>query len=177
MESRIICGKEFRTFVDEAEIASIVERVAEEVSRDYGGKDLMVCPTLTGAFMFATDLVRRMTIPCKLSFVRYASYRGMSSSGTVRCLLPFPSEVEGKDVLIVEDVVDSGLTMRHVVDDLLPLRPKSVAICTLFFKPAAFKGDYEVKYIGKEIGNEFIVGYGLDYNEEGRTMHEVMVAV
>ena len=169
-----IKDRDFGTFIGKAEIASIVERVAAEVNRDYEGRDLVVCPILTGAFMFAADLVRKLTVPCEVCFVRYSSYSGMSSTGTVSCKLPFPPEVEGRDVLIVEDVVDSGLSMRHILDNVLALHPRSVAICTLFFKPGAFKGDYEVKYVGREIGNEFIVGYGLDYDEQGRNLGEVM---
>ncbi|MGX8713143.1 MAG: hypoxanthine phosphoribosyltransferase [bacterium] len=167
--------KEFEIFITENEIEGIVNRLGGEVSRDYTGSDLVVCPILTGAFMFAADLVRRLTIPCEVSFVRYASYSGMSSTGTVKCMLPFPPEVEGRDVLIVEDVVDSGFSMRHMLDVVWALKPKSVKICTLFFKPHAFKGDYKVDYVGHEIGDEFIVGYGLDYDEEGRTLKDVYV--
>ena len=170
-----IKDREFGTFIGKEELAGICDRLAAEVSRDYGGRDLVVCPILTGAFMFASDLVRRLTVGCEVSFVRYASYSGMSSTGTVKCVLPFPPEVKGRDVLIVEDVVDSGLSMRHVLDDVWALEPRSVAICTLFFKPGAFKGNYEVKYVGKEIGNEFIVGYGLDYDEQGRNLPEVLI--
>ena len=170
-----IKDKEFKTFISEAEIAAIVERVAGEVSRDYAGRDLVVCPILTGAYMFAADLTRRLTVPCEVCFVRYASYSGMSSTGEVRCSLPFPPDVEGRDVLIVEDVVDSGFSMRHMLDAVHALHPRSVRICSLFFKPGAFKGNYKVDYIGREIGNEFIVGYGLDYDEQGRSLGEVMV--
>lgn len=145
------------------------------MSADYGDGDLVACPILTGAFMFAADLVRRLTIPCEVSFVRYASYSGMSSTGQVRCMLPFPPEIEGRDVLIIEDVVDSGFSMRHMLDAVWALHPRSVKICTLFFKPDAFKGDYKVDYIGRNIGNEFIVGYGLDYDEQGRTLGDVYV--
>lgn len=145
------------------------------MSADYGDGDLVACPILTGAFMFAADLVRRLTIPCEVSFVRYASYSGMSSTGQVRCMLPFPPEIEGRDVLIIEDVVDSGFSMRHMLDAVWALHPRSVKICTLFFKPDAFKGDYKVDYIGRNIGNEFIVGYGLDYDEHGRTLGDVYV--
>ena len=172
-----IKDREFKTFISEAEIKSIVERLADEVSRDYKNCNLVVCPILTGAYMFAADLTRRLTIPCEISFVRYASYSGMSSTGEVRCSLPFPPDVEGRDVLIVEDVVDSGFSMRHMLDAVTALHSRSVKICTLFFKTHAFKGDYKVDYIGREIGNEFIVGYGLDYDEQGRTMPEVMVVV
>lgn len=145
------------------------------MSADYRDGDLVACPILTGAFMFAADLVRRLTIPCEVSFVRYASYSGMSSTGQVKCMLPFPPEIEGRDVLIIEDVVDSGFSMRHMLDAVWALHPRSVKICTLFFKPDAFKGDYKVDYIGRNIGNEFIVGYGLDYDEHGRTLKDVYV--
>ncbi len=167
--------KQFKPYIPKAEIDGINDRLAAELSRDYAGRDLVACPILTGAYMFAADLLRRLTIPCEVSFVRYASYSGMTSTGQVRCMLPFPPNVEGRDVLIVEDVVDSGFSMRHMIDAVMALHPRSVKICTLFFKPEAFKGDYKVDYIGREIGNEFIVGYGLDYDEYGRTLPEVYV--
>ncbi len=170
-----IKGKEFVPFVTEKEIDSIVRRLAARISEDYAGKDLVACPILTGAFMFASDLVRRLTVPCEVSFVRYASYNGMKSTGEVRCVMPFPPNIEGRDVLIVEDVVDSGFSMRHILSAAEALHPRSVRICALFFKPEAFKGDYRVDYVGREIGNEFIVGYGLDYDEQGRALPEVMV--
>lgn len=169
-----IKDREFGLFIGEAELAAIVTRLAGEVSRDYQGKDLVVCPVLTGAYMFSADLIRRLTVACQVSFVRYSSYSGMSSTGKVTCLLPFPPEVEGRDVLIVEDVVDSGLSMQHLLDEVRKLHPGSVKICSLFFKPRAFKGNYKVDYIGRNIGNEFIVGYGLDYDEEGRQLPEVL---
>ena len=165
--------REFEVFISEEELDKIVRRLAAEVSRDYEGRDLVACPILTGAFMFAADLIRRLTLPCEVSFVRYASYSGMSSTGEVKCMLPFSPEVEGRDVLIIEDVVDSGFSMKSMLQSVWVLKPRSVRICSLFFKPAAFKGDYKVDYIGREIGNEFIVGYGLDYDEEGRNLKEI----
>jgi hypoxanthine phosphoribosyltransferase len=165
--------REFEVFISEEELDKIVRRLATEVSRDYEGKDLVVCPILTGAFMFASDLVRRLTIPCEVTFVRYTSYSGMCSTGEVKCMLPFPPELKGRDVLIVEDVVDSGFSMKRMLQNVWALEPKSVKICSLFFKPAAFKGDYKVDYIGREIGNDFIVGYGLDYDEQGRGLKEI----
>ena len=170
-----IKDKKFKPYITEAEIKEVVEGLAKRISKDYADGDLVACPILTGAFMFASDLVRRLTIPCEVSFVRYASYSGMKSTGEVKCMLPFPPDIEGRDVLIVEDVVDSGFSMRHMLDAVNALHPRSVKICTLFFKPNAFKGDYKVDYVGREIGNEFIVGYGLDYDELGRTLPEVMV--
>lgn len=171
----LVKDKQFKAFISEAEIQQIVNRLAADISNDYADGDLVACPILTGAFMFASDLVRRITVPCEVSFVRYASYSGMSSTGQVKCMLPFPSDIEGRDVLIVEDVIDSGLSMKHMLQAVNALHPRSVKICTLFYKPAAFKGDYKIDYIGREIGNEFIVGYGLDYDEKGRTLPEVLV--
>lgn len=167
--------KDFEIFIPEEEINKIVRRLADEVSKDYEGKELVACPILTGSFMFASDLVRRFTVPCEVCFVRYASYSGMSSTGEVKCMLPFPPELEGRDVLIIEDVVDSGFSMKRMLQSVWALKPRSVRICTLFFKPNAFKGDYKVDYVGREIGNEFIVGYGLDYDEQGRTLKDVYV--
>ncbi len=167
--------KNFKPFITETELREIVDRLAGEISKDYKDRDLVACPILTGAFMFASDLMRRLTIPCEVAFVRYASYSGMSSTGEVRCMLPFPPDIEGRDVLIVEDVIDSGFSMKHMLQAVSALHPRSVRICALFFKPHAFKGDYKVDYVGREIGNEFIVGYGLDYDEHGRTLPEVYV--
>ncbi len=167
--------KDFEIFIPEEDIDKIVRRLADEVSKDYEGKDIVACPILTGSFMFASDLVRRFTVPCEVCFVRYASYSGMSSTGEVKCMLPFPPELEGRDVLIIEDVVDSGFSMKRMLQSVWALKPRSVRICTLFFKPNAFKGDYKVDYVGREIGNEFIVGYGLDYDEQGRTLKDVYV--
>ncbi len=183
MKTTKIKDRDFEPFITEAELDGIVRRLAAEVSRDYGcGHEpatgercgLVVCPVLTGAFMFAADLLRRLSVPCEVSFVRFASYSGMSSTGSVKCMLPFAKEIEGRDVLIVEDVIDSGLSMQHMLQEVKELHPRSVKVCALFFKPDAFKGDYRVDYVGREIGNEFIVGYGLDYDEQGRTLPEVM---
>ncbi|MBO7101584.1 MAG: hypoxanthine phosphoribosyltransferase [Bacteroidales bacterium] len=170
-----IKDRDFKPFITEAELDGIVRRLAGEISRDYKEGDLVACPILTGAFMFAADLLRRLTVPCEVEFVRYTSYCGMSSTGEVNCALPFPTGIEGRDLLIVEDVVDTGLSMQHILTEVQALRPRSVKVCALFFKPAAFKGNYKVDYVGREIGNEFIVGYGLDYDEQGRTLPEVMI--
>lgn len=165
--------KDFEVYISEDELDAIVQRVAREVSRDYEGKDLVACPILTGAFMFAADLVRKLLVKCEVCFVRYTSYSGMSSTGVVKCGLPFPPTLKGRDVLIVEDVVDTGLSMKKMLEEVWAQEPRSVKICTLFFKPDAFKEDFKVDYVGREIGNEFIVGYGLDYDEEGRELKEV----
>lgn len=166
---------QFKPFIPEAELQALVADLAARISADYAGRQLVVSPILTGAFMFGADLVRRLTIPCEISFVRYASYSGLASTGTVQCQLPLSPDVRGRHLLIVEDVVDSGLTIQRILADARALEPASVAVCTLFFKPDAFRGDYRIDYIGRPIGNEFIVGYGLDYDEQGRNLKEIYV--
>jgi hypoxanthine phosphoribosyltransferase len=169
-----IKDKEFKTFVSEAELDAIVRRLAGEISRDCTGADLVACPVLTGAYMFASDLLRRLTVPAEVRFVRYSSYSGLASTGEVHCQLPFPECVKGRDVLLVEDVIDSGLSMEVMLREVRALQPRSIKVCALFFKPHAFKGSYKVDYVGREIGDEFIVGYGMDYDEQGRTLPEVL---
>lgn len=172
-----IKDKDFVPYLTAAEVASTVEGLARRIDADYGqdGKELVVCPVLTGAYMFAADLLRMMRTRCTVSFVRYTSYSGMQSTGEVRCALPFPESVRGKDVLIVEDVIDSGLSMGHIIGEAKAKGARSVRVCTFLFKPGCFKGGYTIDYIGREIGDEFIVGYGMDYDEEGRTLGEVYV--
>ncbi len=168
-----IKDKEFEVFISEEELGAIVDRLACRISADYAGTNLVVCPVLTGAYLFAADLLRKLTIDAEVAFVKYSSYEGMHSTGKVSCQLPFPERVKGRDVLIVEDIVDTGLSMGHLLQEVGKLEPRSVRICTLFYKPEAFKGDYKVDYVGRDIANDFIVGYGLDYDEEGRTLKEV----
>ena len=168
-----IKDKEFEVFISEEELGAIVDRLACRISDDYAGTNLVVCPVLTGAYLFAADLLRKLTIDAEVAFVKYSSYEGMHSTGKVSCQLPFPERVKGRDVLIVEDIVDTGLSMGHLLQEVGKLEPRSVRICTLFYKPEAFKGDYKVDYVGLDIANDFIVGYGLDYDEEGRTLKEV----
>lgn len=168
-----IKDKEFEVFISEEELGAIVDRLACRISADYAGTNLVVCPVLTGAYLFAADLLRKLTIDAEVAFVKYSSYEGMHSTGKVSCQLPFPEWVKGRDVLIVEDIVDTGLSMGHLLQEVGKLEPRSVRICTLFYKPEAFKGDYKVDYVGRDIANDFIVGYGLDYDEEGRTLKEV----
>ncbi len=170
-----INNKSFRPFIDKQELQCMVEQLASAVSKDYAEADLMVCPVLTGAYLFAADLTRQLTIPCRMQFVRYTSYSGMASTGTVSAVLPFTSEVTGRDVLIVEDVIDSGLTIQVMLQEIAKLQPRSVKVCALLYKPNSFRGNYSIDYVGREIGDEFIIGYGMDYDELGRNLPEIMV--
>ena len=167
--------KEFKVFISEAELAEATRRVAERISTDYAGRVPLLCPVLTGSFVFASDLVRRLTVETEVAFVKYTSYEGMASTGRVTAQLPFPSKVAGRDVIVVEDIVDTGFSMEYMLGELRRLNPRSVRVCALFFKPSSFGGSFKVDYVGREIGNEFIVGYGLDYDQRGRGLKEVYV--
>lgn len=167
--------KRFRLYMPADEIQSVVGRVADEISRDYRGRTPIVCPVLTGSYMFAADLTRSLSIDADISFVRYSSYQGMSSTGQVKKVLGFPADCKGRDVIIVEDIIDTGISMEKMVEQLRELQPASIALCTFFFKPGNFQKDYKIDYIGKSIPNDFIVGYGLDYDGAGRTYPEVYV--
>ena len=168
-----IKGKEFVPYITEAELAEVVERLAGRISADYAGKRPLVCPVLTGSFLFAADLVRRLEVKCEVEFVKYTSYEGMSSTGKVQSPLPFPAKAKGRDVIIVEDIVDTGVSMGHMLRELEKVEPQSVKVCTLLMKPGCFRGGFKVDYVGKEIGDDFIVGFGMDYDGEGRILKEI----
>ena len=154
-------------------MAEVVEGLAARINADYAGKHPLVCPILTGSFLFAADLVRHLAVENEVAFVKYSSYEGMHSTGKVACQLPFPAKVKDRDVIVVEDIVDTGVSMNHMLHELAALKPRSVKVCTLLMKPGCFKGGFEVDYVGKEIADDFIVGYGMDYDGEGRGLKEV----
>lgn len=168
-----VLDKKFDLYMSAEELAHEVKRVAAEISRDYRGRNPILCPVLTGSFQFASDLVKELDFDAEVSFVRYCSYQGMSSTGEVRELLGFSDSCKGRDVIIVEDIVDSGISMEKMLAQVAKKEPASVAICTLFFKPESFTKHFKIDYIGKSIPNDFIVGYGLDYNGMGRTYRDV----
>lgn len=171
----VVNGRLFRRFLSAEDIASIVRRLAEEVGRDYEGKNPLLCPVLTGAYIFAADLSRALHVEHEVSFVRYSSYEGMKSSGEVRELLPFGRICEGRHVIIVEDIVESGLCMSQMLRRVWLTKPASVAICSFFFKPNCFKQDFKIDYIGHSISDDFVLGYGLDYDGAARGLDSVYV--
>jgi len=175
MERIQVLDKRFRMYMPEAEIQDIVRRMAADISRDYKGRNPILCPILTGSFMFAADLMRELEIDANVSFVRYSSYLGMATTGSVKELMGFPKDCRARDVIIIEDIIDSGISMDYVLSRLRSLQPASVSICTLFFKPGCFTKDFPIQYIGKKIANDFIVGYGLDYNGLGRTYRDIYI--
>ncbi len=156
------------------QIDTIVQRLADQISKDYGGKQLVLVCILKGAFMFLSDLVRHLRIPVQVDFVRLASYgSGMKTSGVIEITKDIEIPVEGKDVLIIEDIVDSGRTLQFLKERLSLANPRSVKICALLDKKARREVRMEPDYLGTEVEDVFIVGYGIDFNEDYRHLPEV----
>jgi len=156
------------------EIASIVKGLADQISKDYKGKELVLVCILKGAFMFLSDLARQIQIPFQIDFVRLASYgREMQTSRKVKITKDIEISIEGKDVLIIEDIIDSGRTLQFLKNRLAFLNPHSVKVCSLLDKKARREVNIEAEYVGKEIDNLFVVGYGIDFNEIYRNLPEI----
>jgi hypoxanthine phosphoribosyltransferase len=153
------------------EIASIVKGLADQISKDYREREVVLVCILKGAFMFLSDLVRQLQIPVQIDFVRLASYgAGMESSGKIRVTKDIETPIEGKDVLIIEDIIDSGRTLRFLKDRLALLNPRSIKICSLLDKKARREVEIEADYLGKDVDDVFVVGYGIDFDEAYRNL-------
>ena len=172
-----IHDKVFRTSYSEAEILQHVKAVADRLNKDMEGKNPLFLAVLNGSFIFAADLMRMITIPCEISFVKLASYQGTLSTGKVKEVIGINEDITGRTVVIIEDIVESGLTMKRMIDTLGTRNPESVHICTLLLKPEKLEVNLNVEYAAMEIPNDFIVGYGLDYNQQGRNLREIYTLV
>ena len=170
-------GKTFRISIPEAEIKKRVKEVAEEISRDMEGKNPLLLGVLNGAFIFAADLMREMTIPCEISFVKLASYQGTTSTGPVKEVLGINEDLTGRHVIIVEDIVDTGLTMKQMIESLGTRNPASVSVCALLVKPDKLQVELDLKYVAFKIPNEFILGYGLDFDQAARGLRDIYTLV
>lgn len=166
-------GKTFRISIPEAEIKKRVKEVAEEISRDMEGKNPLLLGVLNGAFIFAADLMREMTIPCEISFVKLASYQGTTSTGKVTEVLGINEDLTGRHIIIVEDIVDTGLTMKRMIESLGTRNPASVSVCALLVKPDKLQVELDLKYVAFKIPNEFILGYGLDFDQAARGLRDI----
>jgi hypoxanthine phosphoribosyltransferase len=156
------------------EIAILVDQLADQISKDYGQRELVMVCILKSAFMFLSDLVRRLQIPVQVDFVRVASYgSGMKTSGRVEITKDIEISVEGKDVLIIEDIIDSGRTVQFLKDRLALSKPNSIKVCTLLDKKARREVEMKADYVGREIEDVFVVGYGIDFDEAYRNLPEI----
>ena len=172
-----IHDKTFRPYLSAAALDEAVSALATRLSADYAGREPLFVVVLTGAFMFASDLLKRMTEPCEIVFIRVTSYEGTDSTGVVQEVLGLRENIQGRHIIIVEDIVDTGTTMHLLLPTLLAKGPASVEIATLFYKPASLRHQLDLRYVALEIPNDFVVGYGLDYDGLGRNLSDVYVAV
>lgn len=168
MKTIKVVDKEFGLYIKQEEVEAVIKRLATEISNDYKDKNPIFLIMLNGAFMFASQLLKEIDGDCETSFVKYSTYSGDESTCEVKELIGLNSDLTGRDIIILEDIIDTGFTMNCLIQKLHSMNVASVKIATMLFKPNKFQFDYKIDYIGMNIDNEFIVGYGLDYKEHGR---------
>ncbi len=173
MKSINIKDKEFEIFISTEEISKAIDVVAEKMNKDLAGKNPLFVCVLNGSFMFAADLMKRLTIPCEISFVRMSSYCGTASTGDVKMIYGLEENIEGRTIVVVEDIVDTGNTMERMLKQLKALDPTEIKVSTLLFKPDALQHDVQLDYVALSIPSDFIVGYGLDYDGYGRNLPDI----
>ncbi|MDX5419379.1 MAG: hypoxanthine phosphoribosyltransferase [Hymenobacteraceae bacterium] len=164
---------QFSTYMYEEEIIARIHMLAEQLEQDYADKNPLFLAVLNGSFMFTADLMKRINIPCEISFIRMSSYQDMQSTGNVREVLGLTENIEGRDVVVIEDIVDTGHTVNALLQQLSAKNPASIEIITLLMKPECLQHQLDVKYVAKSIPNDFVVGYGLDYNGLGRNLRDI----
>lgn len=177
MDKIKVRDREFTVSIPEAKILQRVAEVAAQINNDLKNENPLFLAVLNGSFVFAADLMRCMEMPCEISFVRMASYEGTSSTGKVKQLIGLKEEIKGRTVVIVEDIIDSGLTMKNLLATLEEKQPKDIRIAALLVKPGNLQVDLDIPYCCFEIPNDFIVGYGLDYDGEGRNLRSIYTVV
>lgn len=165
--------KKFSSHISASEIDRIVQNVASKINADLAGKNPLFVCVLNGVFLFAADLLRKIETPCEVSFIKVSSYEGTASSGEVKTQIGLKEDIRGRTIVLVEDIIDSGNTIAKLLPILESQQPEQIKIVTLLFKPSAFKRDFKVDYTGMEIPNDFVVGYGLDYNGLGRNLPDI----
>ncbi len=178
MKQRVTLNdRTFEVMIPAEEIDAVVSKVAERINADYASckKPPIFVSVLSGSFMYLSDLVRKTTFCNEIAFVKISSYEGTRSTGEIKQQMGIDFDISGRDIIIVEDIVETGHSIRHMVDYIKSLNPSSVEVCTLFFKPEKYLYDMPIKYCAMEIGNEFIVGYGLDYDQLGRNLKDIYV--
>ena len=176
MKSITVNNLIFDEYLSKEEIAAYVADVAERINTDYEGREPLFICVLNGAFMYASDLLKRITLPAEITFVRLKSYEGTATTGKVNMLIPLQTSIVDRDIIIIEDIVDTGLTMHGFIQHLKEEGARSVEITSFLFKPDSLQfADATPKYIGKYIQKKFVLGYGLDYDEKGRNLDSLYI--
>jgi hypoxanthine phosphoribosyltransferase len=172
-----ILDKKFTVSIPASEIQLRISQMAEEINADLAGKEVVFVVILNGAFMFASDLYKQIEIESRISFLKMASYQGTSSTGQVKQLIGLNEVLKGKTVIVVEDIVDTGHTLDSILKQLAGFEPADVKLASFLFKPDSFQYDYKIDYLGFSIPNDFIVGYGLDYDGFGRNFDSIYTII
>lgn len=172
-ENLKVKGFEFKILMDEHQIKTQVNRLADEINDHYEGRNLTIIVVLKGAYLFAADLCRLLNLNHEVHFVKFTSYDGFSASSNIKCDVPLEIDVEGKNLLIIEDIIDSGNTMAYFLNSLEVDQPASLDICTFLLKPEAIQQKLPLSFIGCEIDNGFVIGYGMDFNESFRSLKHI----
>ena len=171
-------GMEFAESISANEIQEAVNRVATAINADYAGREPLFVCVLNGAFMYASDLMKHISLPCEITFVRMKSYEGTETTGKVNMLIPLQVDVKGRDVIVIEDIVDTGITMHAFMEELRKMGAKSVELTSMLYKPESLRyEDVKPKYYGLAIPPAFIIGYGLDINEKARNLASIYTKV
>ena len=169
-----IHDKEFELFISREKLQSVVEDMAEKMNRDFKDKNPLFLCILNGSFMFAAEVFKRISLlDSEISFIKLASYAGTSTTGTIKQLIGLNEDLEGRTIVVLEDIVDSGITIANTIEQIKSKNPADIKIATLLLKPDALKIEVQLDYIGIEIPNDFIVGYGLDYDGRGRNLPDI----
>lgn len=177
MEKVKILDRDFVISIPRQIIQENVQKMADKMNKELRNKDVIFMGILNGSFMFAADLFRKIDFNSQITFLKLASYQGTSSSGNIKRLIGINEDIKDKTVVIIEDIVDTGITLESIKKQLIGYEPAEIKIATFLFKPDAYKKDIPVDYIGMEIPNDFIVGYGLDYNGYGRNLEDIYTVV
>ncbi len=171
----LVKDKKFKLFISQAQIQEKIAALSHRLVEDYRGKNPLFITILNGAFIFAADLIRQIDIESEITFVKFTSYASMESTGKVDQIIGFNDDIFQRHVVLIEDIVDTGLTMSEIMHELKRFRPSSLEVVTLLLKPDALKMPVKVNYVGFEIENKFVVGYGLDYDGYGRNLQDIYV--
>lgn len=172
-----LLDKEFEMSIPFSKIDKAIENIAEKMNSELANKNpLMIC-ILNGSFMFAADLMKKLDFPCEISFVKLSSYEGTSTTGKVKELIGLTENIQGRTVVILEDIIDTGVTIEKIKKQLSAYKPADLKIASMLFKPDACKTDVNIDYLGLDIPNEFIIGYGLDYDGYGRNLADIYTVV
>ncbi|MBC7418555.1 MAG: hypoxanthine phosphoribosyltransferase [Pedobacter sp.] len=178
MKRITVANKEFEIFLDKEMIQNRINQIGGRLNADYQGKCPLIIGVLNGSFLFMADLVKELQINCEIAFIRLRSYEGTKTTGKIKELMGLPEDLKARDIIIVEDIVDTGLTIDHILKRVKEQEPESLKVCALLLKPLSLKKEVpELAYVGFEIPDDFVVGYGLDYDGLGRNSSDIYKAV